>query len=122
MYDCLSDMHTINYNTADMGDPCVGFWDELIMNYIRFWLGWYVSWNYPNCDELHECLREIVQFIVPIWTLFYLKGDIKKAKKNKLFYMNSEVLYCEFEFHLSPDSFQMSYTIFSLVGIELTIR
>ena len=28
MYDCLSDMHTINYNTADMGDPCVGFCDH----------------------------------------------------------------------------------------------
>lgn len=81
-----------------------------------------MSWNYPNWYELHECLREIVQFIVPIWTLFYLKGDIKKAKKNRLFYMNSEVLYCELEFHLSPDSFQMSYTVFSLVGIELTIR
>ena len=79
-----------------------------------------MSWNYPNCDELHECLREIVQFIVPIWTLFYLKDDIKKAKKNRLFYMNSEVLFCELEF--LPDSFQMSYTIFSLVGIELTIR
>ena len=39
MYDCLSDMHTFNYNTADMADPCVGFCDELIMNYIRFWLG-----------------------------------------------------------------------------------
>ena len=38
MYDCLSGMHAINCNTADMGDPCVGFCDGEF-NYIRFWLG-----------------------------------------------------------------------------------